>query len=493
MSTHRASIAFALTIGIVLPACGGGGGAGTPDGAAGTTGNAGTTGSAGTTGGAGTTGAAGTTGTAGTTGAAGTGAASTVPLTQRPARGTMQCQMTRGRTDHSPRSWNTAPALVTTSGGTAFLIRSESMLSASPGAPAQPQLVASTLSTSGTFGASTIVPSTPSDVGDLAAAPRGTGFAAVYVEGTALRFAAFDAAGAIAVAPKTVLTGVDTLSTIPSMAAGPDGGFGVVYAVNTPGDKREVRFVVLTADGAMRATPRVLSAPTALQAFVMPGPMIVSDASGYAMTWRSPNDARGGIDFAKADAAGAETVARRRISVTDVQGVVVGGTAGFDRAGNALLAVGGGFIAAWTEVKQGDAGSGSSAEVRIVRLDSGGVAQGVPVPVRPGVTDIDEGEPVLVKVGTAAAIAWAHGTHIYICGGCVPDHRIDLLPIDPSDLTPLGSLVSLTNGAASPATKAGGLLQKKITVVGNALLTAYQLTFHVSATPGSATFTCAAP
>ena len=94
-------------------------------------------------------------------------------------------------------------------------------------------------------------------------------------------------------------------------------------------------------------------------------------------------------------------------------------------------------------------------------------------------------------VRAAAAIAWGRGTHIYICGGCVPDHRIDLLPIDPNDLTPLGDLVSVTNGAASPATKAGGLLRKRVAVSGTSLLATYQLTFHVHATPGSTALTCA--
>ena len=189
------------------------------------------------------------------------------------------------------------------------------------------------------------------------------------------------------------------------------------------------------------------------------------------------------------DSVSLETVARRRISVTNVEGTVVGGSAGFDRPTNALLAVDGGYVAAWTEVKGGDFASNASAEVRIVRLSTGGVALAPPVPVRPGATDIDEVEPVLVKLGNAAAIAWGRGTHIYICGGCVPDHRIDLLPFDPTDLTPLGNLVSITNGGAA-GSKAGGLLRKQLSVSGTSVLAAYQLTFHVSASPGSAAFTC---
>ncbi len=528
MKRGQASLVFLLigTTGLA-GACGGAGGAKTPDDGAGQSGsaglgggNAGNPGAAGSAGTAGRSGGApggaGAGGTAGMgaagkdggaggadggadaggagrdggapdTGGAGSGGAgtggSTLPLTQRPVRGTLQCQITRNRTDHSPRSWNSPPAMVTTTGGSTFLLRPEAI---NQGAP---QLLAGTLNAAGILGTSTVVQGAAADVGELAAAPRGAGFAAVFVEGTALRFAAFDGAGALVVQPKTVFTGVDTLSTVPSLAAGPDGGFGLVVTINTGGDKREVRFVTLSADGAARGTPRTLNAPGAILPFVWPAPSIVSDASGYAMIWRSPTEARGGIDFARVDVAGAETVARRRISVTSAVGTVVGGSAGFDRATNALLAVDGGYIAAWAEAKQGALGDNASSEVRIVRLSASGVAQSAPVPLRAGVKDIDEVEPALVKIGRAAAVAWGRGTHIYICGGCVPDHRIDLLPIDPSDLTPLGNVVSVTNGGAAGA-KAGGLLRKQLAVTGTSVLATYQLTFHVSAAPGSAAFSC---
>lgn len=84
-------------------------------------------------------------------------------------------------------------------------------------------------------------------------------------------------------------------------------------------------------------------------------------------------------------------------------------------------------------------------------------------------------------------MSWARGTHIYVCAGCVPDHRIDLLLIDPSDLTPLSEVVSITNGGG---VKAGGLLRRQITALGQSLLLTYRLSFHVHNTPGSATFAC---
>jgi hypothetical protein len=85
------------------------------------------------------------------------------------------------------------------------------------------------------------------------------------------------------------------------------------------------------------------------------------------------------------------------------------------------------------------------------------------------------------------ALFWARGSHIYLCGGCVPDHRIDLLLIDPRTLNPVSNVVSVTNGGAP---NAGGLLRRAVAVVGSSLLTTFNLTFHTWATAGSATFVC---
>jgi hypothetical protein len=82
------------------------------------------------------------------------------------------------------------------------------------------------------------------------------------------------------------------------------------------------------------------------------------------------------------------------------------------------------------------------------------------------------------------------GNHIYICGGCTPDNRLDLLLIDPVTLDPVSNVVSLSPPRPPAGERRGGLLRARTAVMGNAILTAYQLTFHVHATPGSAAFVC---
>jgi hypothetical protein len=84
-------------------------------------------------------------------------------------------------------------------------------------------------------------------------------------------------------------------------------------------------------------------------------------------------------------------------------------------------------------------------------------------------------------------VLWGHGSHIYICGGCVPDHSMDLVLIEPTTLTPVSNVLSLSNGGDP---RGGGLLRRRVAVLGPTLLATYLLTFHVHATPGSAAFRC---
>lgn len=419
------------------------------------------------------------------------------PIAERASQGTYHCSLQRDRTDHSPRSWGSslqAPALVKTSGGTAFLARVEST-AAIPTMPGTPQFTLSTFDVAGTFGPPIALPaSMPSDIGGLAAAPRADGFALVWIEGSRLRFAAFDGAGQTIVAAKDIVADVDPL-TDPRLAPGSDGGFGLIFAPTVSATSREVRFAVLDAAGTVRVAPRPLSTGIG-SPFMEPATTITATAGGYALLWRDPSSATGGVDFATADLNGVEQIARTRVSVTSDPHVVVGGASLFDPATTSLLAVGDGYLAAWTEVTSTHVGadvsdpaslSGAWSTVMVARLDRAGQRLTPPTPMRAPTDSIDEVEPALIPFGDAVAVQWGRGQHIYICGGCVPDTRMDLLLIDPTTLTPLGDVISVSNGGTKTG---GGLLNRRAVVVGDTLLTTYLLTFHTYASPGSAAFTC---
>ncbi len=419
-------------------------------------------------------------------------------ITERPSRGTHQCRVVRDRTDHSPRQWGAGEsALVTTTGGTAFVARRENM-SSDPFRPISgAKLLVGSLSAAGAFGTPIMIPAAIAEVGDMAAVPRGDGFAVVWVEGTKLRFAAFDAAGMIDAAAQGRRSDGVGASTTPRMAAGPDGGFGVVSDVESAGGMCSRRsFLVLSGDGAVRMPPRRLDGPGAGMLYARTAPAIVGGPAGYAMVWSDPASARGSIDFARADAGGSETVARRQIALP-AGGLEIGRLGGlaFAPAVHGLLEIDGNFLVAWVEAQQPGRmpdfntgrGGGAWSVVRLAKVDGSGNPLGAPAFLRAPADSFDEVEPSLVRFGDAVAVLWARGTHIYLCGGCVPDHRIDLLLIDPTELTPLSDVVSISNGGG---THAGGLLRRQLAVLGQSLLMTYRLTFHVHNTPGSATFEC---
>jgi hypothetical protein len=420
------------------------------------------------------------------------GGETATPITERALPGgrpAYTCRVGRDRADHSPRQWPGRQALVTTSGGTTFMARLEAMAPdpSNPLFPGVPRLVVSTFAADGSFGPSiNVSTAAPETLGGLAVAPVGGGFALVWVEGATLKLSTFGGQGARLTDPRTVTLPGMGRDADPRLAIGADGGLGVIYEVPTDNQPTELRLAVLDPGGAVRGTPRRLG--TAPAAYADPAPTIVAAPDGYAVIWRGASSTGGRIQFARADLQGAENLAPRPVSPPVAAGVMVGGTAGFEPTTTALLPVEGGFLAAWTETRFSPSEmSNAWAIVRVARLSPDGVVQGAAPALRAAAADVDEVEPSLVRFGDAVAVLWGRGSHIYICGGCIPDHRIDLLLIDPRTLDPLSNVVSLTNGGGA---RDGGLLRRAVTASGSSLLTSFELTFHVHATPGSATFVC---
>jgi hypothetical protein len=408
-------------------------------------------------------------------------------ITARPSRDTYACKIERDRTVHTPVNWGVAGHdLVVTTGGDAFFARFEST-GQPPSPPGPARFLVGKLGVDGVFG-SAVEPSTgsPDTLSAPAMAPRGDGFALIWVEGTSLRFAAFDAAGAIVVPAKSVPSGpVDGLSD-PHIARGSGTDFGIAYAsASEGGEDADVRFLVLDGDGNAKGTSKLVKSLESTGFF--PVTNLVADGDGYALVYRDVQNQRGHVYFAARDATGAERVAPKRLSIIDAQGVSSGVGAGFDRSGIALLRSGSGFLATWTEVRQGaDFMGGASSIIRVAKVGRDGTLEHDPVAVREVETDIDQVEPSLSAFGDAVALQWARGKHIYICAGCMPDHRVDFLLIDPVTLDPLSTLVSM-NKRTEPG---GGLVARDTEVVGKNLLMTFDQQYHVSADPASGAFSC---
>jgi hypothetical protein len=421
------------------------------------------------------------------------------PITGRPSQDRYRCRVDRPLTDHAPRVWYPAPQLTATAAGTAFLTRLEGMpMPSNPFLPVPREVLVSPMAANGSLGAPTRLASLdPNVLTSFVAAPRGEGVAVVWGDVTShgLSFAVIDGAGAVVVPERSIAAGEpDRSPAILKLAAGADGGFAVAYELQGElGGGHELRLLVVAADGAPRGSPRTL-ATSPDNYYAALAPEIAAAPDGYALLWRDISDVRGRIVFAKAGLDGAEVAGPRAISTTDRAGTSVGGGVGFSSARLALLAQeGGGYLAAWNEAEEGSwmTSSGAASVVRLVRLDAAGTRLGQPAAMRARTENVDEIEPSLVAWNDAVAVLWARGTHIYACGGCVPDHSIDLLLVDPVDLVPLGPVAAVDPVpliAGGPPV--GGLLDRTVAALGSSILTIFNVQFHVHHTSASATFVC---
>lgn len=355
--------------------------------------------------------------------------------------------------------------------------------------------VVSSLAVDGSLGPSTTIPVDDARaVVGLATAPSGPGFALVWADAKGLEFAAFDGKGTLLGQPKPIvaLDRQDGTNVRLRMAADATGtGFALALSLWTSAGG-EPYALFLDSNGTARGPIRRLgSAPSQTSSYFDAIPDVSAGDDGYVFVWNRSDGATGSILFSQTDALGNESGPPVTIASSDRLGF---GSVGFASGGARIVPVSGGFVTAWTESFEGrpDNGDvsptrGAWAVVRLLRLDAHGTPVGVSAAMRAAEDDIDEVEPVLTRFGDALAVAWGRGSHIYMCGGCVPDDRIDFVLIDPDTFDPVSNVVTVTNGGG---TNAGGLLRKQVAAAGTAFLTLYDLQLHTSATPGSAVFTC---
>ncbi len=236
------------------------------------------------------------------------------------------------------------------------------------------------------------------------------------------------------------------------------------------------RWARLDLAGEVVGTPRLLGDYP-----IRTPPVLLPTASGWVALLPDEND----LVIKFFDAEGAET---------SVQNVARGGDnkvaagVGFDRGQLALVALESGYLAAWVESNQGGSNAGTAfGGIRLGRLDQNGILQEAPIWVRAPEFDIDEVEPRLHRVGNKVALTWGRGSHIYICAGCVPDHQVNLVWLDPVRLVPLSQVARIS---PPDGVRGGGILRRAEGLAGEHLVFGAGLTFHVHAEPATGAFRC---
>jgi len=503
----RAASILTLSIAVVLSGCGddsdegGGGGesgtgAGTSGGDAGNGGDSGSSGEGGASGSAGEGGASGSAGEGGASGSAGEGGTSgeggaggggaggmgggntdDTPITERESDGTFECSLGQDLVNYKPTTWNyTGGNIVVTSTGDTWVVRVQAE-EAAPFTPGPFSFLISPIDASGEIAEGTTV-----DVGDIdmVSNPRGIALddgalAALWVESGALWFVALDGDGAVTVEPKMIAED-SSLANIYQLQVARTAA-GKIAAVwnndmNTP-------HIAVTDDTGAVAEVEAFPEQAGYT------PRIIAAGDGFAVMWKSfdpdfmdPSN----VFFARLDDAGA--LDGEAVQLTDYDELVYGSS--FGGSDLTLLPVGDGFLVAWGEGDNGDldTGMGAYTVVRVQALDGEGQPQGESALIAEMELDVDQVEPSLVQWDEdTVALLWAKGTHIYICAGCVPDHGINMMLLDPTTLTPRSNIVEVTP-------EMGGLLGRTHAVSGADLLLTVGIQFHVHFEPGFAAFHC---
>jgi hypothetical protein len=408
-------------------------------------------------------------------------------ILERPSSGEFACVVDRSAMNLAPRRWfGVEPThTLVESGTTTWSLRRED-LPAMPFDPIDVKLVLSTFSPTLELGVSRVI--SEQQAGSIFAAQNADGFAAVWTA-TSVRIARFDRAGA-PIGPSVALPSTfgtvqgrgSPKATLPILAAQPDG-YGVAYGWrDSLSDQAKLFFLPLDARGR-EAGPPVQIAQNGAPYRAIHG-KIVATEDGYAIVWALFVVDRSEVFFARLDRQGRVTRGPIQLSNASGEGFSSGGETGFAAARLALIRRGEGFVAAWTETyEEKSIDTFGYSIVRIAELEADGSLRSTPQPLQRPERDIDHTEPVIMPFGDRTAVLWSRGSHIILCAGCVPNHAIQMVLLDPGTLSPVSEVVSLP-----PAES--GLIGYSSAVSGSKILLTFKITFHVYDTPGAGAFRC---
>ena len=398
------------------------------------------------------------------------------PIVERPSDGAFTCSVGQPLRAYGERVWAFPGAdIARLLDGSTWLARVE-IESGDPYDLTGYSLVASKIDASGELQAATVIPVEHIEgVSSPQLIALSTGRLGVYwIEDRKLRFAALDASGAIAIEPVTIAenTGIDLAATLIVTRSA-----SRVAAVWRSYNDNRAWFLVTDEAGAP-ATPVVLDR------IATSVPVVVATNDGaFAMLSSAADSAEGSpldVSFARLAADGTLS---EPVSVVHATGLTESQYVG----DVALVALGEDFLAAWVEGDQGDyeTSTGARSVVRVQRLSPAGQPVGEPSILDAPMDSIDRHGPKLVRWDDdTVGVLWGVSTHVYICGGCVPDTRINLVLLDPTSLTPRSNVATL------PPIE-GGLDVTSVAFSSAAdLALALQVQFHTTADPAFAALHC---
>lgn len=313
---------------------------------------------------------------------------------------------------------------------------------------------------------------------------------ALWVERDELRLANFPAAGApsspVTLQPLLESQGFEVLQEGAELLV-----FSFSQAQAGPRLLGRVHYRRFTTAGAALGDARLLYESEAYSDNLSFRPLLVFGQTGFVAIRRETLENGGRILFQRYAPNGDTIDAEEVVHSISESGHGIGAGYGFAPARVAFLALPDGFLVAWPH-SFSDPGDFSDPKghthLELARLDRSGRRQGSFLRLQNPTLHRDHEEPELFWHGEYVALSWSHGERIYICGGCIPDHDIQLVLLDPTDLTPVSEVAVLDHTPVS-----GGLLYRRSASVSEQVLVATSIVFHVHREPGLGGFRCVAP
>jgi hypothetical protein len=284
-----------------------------------------------------------------------------------------------------------------------------------------------------------------------------------------MRLAELDATGAVSKAPVTVSGLAERLSDVSVV---PTATGNALHFVHTSVDYRtsSVRVALLDADAIIEKITDLL---TLGEAVAPPGGAFVATPFGFAGT---------------SALHGRET--ETYLSFLDATGAPLGEWISLARPrpslGVSMLVRGNELLVAFVEEDGGYENSDIAGYIGLARFDLTSRTLTAPVArVQTPTIGEETVNPVLFAVGDDVGLLWSRGSVIYVCAGCMPDNHLEAVIMDGDDFTPISALLTLPNEEPM-----GGFIRPMVTTVGEHLVVAATLRFHVSGAAASGAFRC---
>ena len=296
---------------------------------------------------------------------------------------------------------------------------------------------------------------------------------------TALRYASVDDTLGPLVAPKDVTGITGAYVTAAAMVPSATGGVALIYGEADASGQTRLRFVSLDASGEPVAPAVDIEDVGLAYAMVSASAAATSDG-GYAVSYAVGDYGQSEVFFVILEADGTQRFAPRRISRQARDGW-------FSELGSAsrrrLLPVGDRFWVAFTEhwIDPDPMAMNGNVVIKLAIVDADGQSEShiLQAPVD-GKNNL---WPSFIELDDRVGLMWTSGSIIWICAGCISDHDLQFVLLDPDAVVPASNVVTQLH-------QMNGIVAPLGAFVGADMLTAASLDFHATSIPSSGSLRC---